>query len=40
LMMRNMQIVAIGSLVGHLIYGLILGSVSVALLRGAPVAVA
>src|ERR671918_770417 len=36
LMMSEMQMVAMGSLVGHLIYGLILGSVSVALVRGAP----
>jgi hypothetical protein len=40
LMMPEMQMVAIGSLVGHLIYGLILGGAFVALARGAPVAVA
>jgi hypothetical protein len=40
LMMTEMQMVAVGSLVGHLIYGLVLGGVFLALVRGAPVAVA
>ena len=40
LMMPEMQMVAIGSLVGHLLYGLTLGGAFVALVRGAPVAVA
>jgi hypothetical protein len=34
LMMPEMQMVAIGSLVGHLIYGLILGGLYVAMFRG------
>ncbi|MCA1562117.1 MAG: hypothetical protein LC753_04315 [Acidobacteria bacterium] len=38
-MMPEMQMVAIGSLVGHLIYGLILGGVYVTVARGARVAV-
>ena len=37
LMMPEMQIVAMGSLVGHLIYGLILGGGYVAFFRGARV---
>ena len=40
LMMPEMQMVAMGSLIGHLIYGLVLGGALVALVRGAPVAVA
>lgn len=40
LMMPEMQMVAIGSLVGHLLYGLTLGGAVVALVRGAPVAIA
>jgi hypothetical protein len=40
LMMSEMQMVAFGSLVGHLIYGLILGGLFVALVRRARVAVA
>jgi uncharacterized membrane protein YagU involved in acid resistance len=40
LMMPEMQMVAMGSLVGHLVYGLVLGGVFVALARGARVAVA
>lgn len=39
LMMPEMQMVAIGSLAGHLIYGLILGGLFVALPRTIPVAV-
>lgn len=39
LMMPPMQMVAAGSLVGHLIYGLILGGLYVALFRRVPVAV-
>ena len=39
-MMPDMQRVAMGSLVGHLVYGLILGGLFVTLVRGAPVAVA
>jgi len=38
LMMAEMRMVAMGSLVGHLIYGLILGAVYVGLTRRAPVA--
>lgn len=38
LMMPEMQMVAVGSLVGHLIYGLILGGLYVALHRRAPLA--
>jgi uncharacterized membrane protein YagU involved in acid resistance len=38
LMMPEMQMVAMGSLVGHLIYGLVLGGGYVALFRGARVA--
>ena len=40
LMMPEMRMVAMGSLVGHLIYGLILGGLFVALTRGARVATA
>jgi hypothetical protein len=40
LMMPEMRMVAIGSLVGHLIYGLVLGGSFVALTRGLPVATA
>jgi xanthosine utilization system XapX-like protein len=40
LMMAEMQIVAAGSLIGHLIYGLILGSLYVAMYRGVRVPVA
>jgi len=36
LMMPEMRMVAMGSLVGHLIYGLILGAVYVAMTRRAP----
>jgi hypothetical protein len=39
LMMAEMQMVAAGSLIGHLIYGLILGGLYVALYRGARVPV-
>ena len=38
LMMPEMRMVAMGSLIGHLIYGLILGGVSVAFARNVPVA--
>jgi hypothetical protein len=38
LLMPEMQMVAMGSLVGHLIYGLILGGLYVALFRGVRVA--
>ncbi|SRR6266508_4282840 len=38
LMMPQMQMMAAGSFVGHLIYGLILGGLYVALLRRSPVA--
>ena len=34
LMMPEMQMVAVGSLIGHLIYGLILGGLYVAFARG------
>jgi hypothetical protein len=40
LMMPEMQMVAAGSLLGHLIYGLILGGLFVTLTRSAPVAAA
>jgi hypothetical protein len=40
LMMPEMQMVAMGSLVGHLVYGVVLGGAFVALVRGARVAVA
>jgi hypothetical protein len=40
LMMPEMRMVAMGSLVGHLIYGVILGALFVALARGVPVAAA
>ena len=40
LMMPPMRMVAVGSLVGHLIYGLILGGLYVTVARGARVAVA
>ena len=40
LMMPEMRIVAMGSLVGHLVYGLVLGAAFVMLVRGAPVAIA
>src|SRR5918995_63407 len=40
LLMPEMRMVAMGSLVGHLIYGVILGVLFVALPRGAPVATA
>ena len=40
LMMPEMQMVAVGSLVGHLIYGLILGGAYVAFVRRVPRAVA
>jgi hypothetical protein len=38
LMMPDMQMVAVGSLVGHLIYGLILGGLYVAFARNVPIA--
>ncbi|MBI3049950.1 MAG: hypothetical protein HYY76_16745 [Acidobacteria bacterium] len=38
LMMPEMRMVAMGSLIGHLIYGLILGAVYVAMTRRAPAA--
>lgn len=38
LMMPEMQMVAMGSLIGHLIYGLILGGLFVPLVRRTPVA--
>ena len=40
LMMSEMQMVAMGSLIGHLIYGLILGGLYATVVRGAHVAVA
>ena len=40
LVMPEMQMVAMGSLVGHLVYGLVLGAAFVMLVRGAPVTVA
>lgn len=40
LMMAEMRMVAMGSLVGHLIYGLVLGGLFVAFARGVPVAAA
>jgi hypothetical protein len=40
LTMPEMQMVAMGSLVGHLIYGLVLGGLYVTVVRGARVAVA
>ena len=40
LMMPEMRMVAVGSLVGHLVYGLLLGGVFVALARGVRVAAA
>ena len=40
LMMPEMQTVAMGSLVGHLVYGLALGGLYVTFVRGAPMAVA
>jgi hypothetical protein len=40
LMMADMRVVAMGSLVGHLIYGVILVVLFVALARGVPVATA
>jgi hypothetical protein len=39
LMMPEMRMVAVGSLIGHLIYGLILGAVYVAMTRRTPIAV-
>jgi uncharacterized membrane protein YagU involved in acid resistance len=39
LMMTEMHMVAVGSLVGHLVYGVILGAVFVATYAGAPVRV-
>jgi hypothetical protein len=38
LTMPEMQMVAMGSLVGHLVYGLILGGLFVTFARGVPVA--
>jgi uncharacterized membrane protein YagU involved in acid resistance len=40
LMMPEMRVVAMGSLIGHLIYGLMLGATYVALTRRAPAAAA